>query len=84
MNKYVVRTSVVWLAILGISAAIYVWRFNLAGKQNPTPSGVQPVAVGPPVVSPPAAVVAHAAAGSHPARAGTPPEHRSANRARTT
>ncbi len=64
MNKYIVRTSLVWLAVLGIGASIYFWKFGKIEKPNATPSGVQPVAVGPPAASPPAAVAPQSSSGN--------------------
>jgi RND family efflux transporter MFP subunit len=47
MNKYVLRTSLVWLAIIVCLAAAYLYRSRVP-KQATTPSTeVQPVAVGP-------------------------------------
>jgi len=63
MNKYIVRTSLVWLAVLGIGASIYFWKFGEIKRQNATPSGVQPVAVGPPA-APPAAVAPQSGSGN--------------------
>jgi Cu(I)/Ag(I) efflux system membrane fusion protein/cobalt-zinc-cadmium efflux system membrane fusion protein len=49
MNKYVVRTSVVWLVVIISAVAFYFYR-NHRPKQRVTPSSeVQPVAVGPAV-----------------------------------
>jgi Cu(I)/Ag(I) efflux system membrane fusion protein/cobalt-zinc-cadmium efflux system membrane fusion protein len=47
MNKYVLRTSLVWLAVLVCVAAAYLYRSR---KQHPAPSAdIQPVAAGPAV-----------------------------------
>ncbi len=50
MNKYIVRTSLVWMALLLILGAAFFYRFRL---RSPAPSmpenaGTQPVASGPP------------------------------------
>ena len=49
MNKYVVRTSLVWLGIIGIAIALLFYRFrNQAPVARPmAPSEEQPVAAGP-------------------------------------
>jgi Cu(I)/Ag(I) efflux system membrane fusion protein/cobalt-zinc-cadmium efflux system membrane fusion protein len=50
MNKYVLRTSLVWMVLLAALAGIWTYRFHW-GKQlssnMPMPGEVQPVAVGP-------------------------------------
>ena len=51
MNKYVLRTSLVWLALIAVVATVWFYR-NQRGKssnfaQEPSSSGVQPAAVGP-------------------------------------
>ncbi len=67
MNKYIVQTSLVWLVILGVAASIYFWRSGAATvKQNPAPSGVQPVAAGPPAAFPSATAAAQPNAGNGP------------------
>lgn len=51
MNKYVLRTSLVWIALITALAAAYFYRGH-APKQRTVRSGeVQPVAVGPRPVS---------------------------------
>jgi Cu(I)/Ag(I) efflux system membrane fusion protein/cobalt-zinc-cadmium efflux system membrane fusion protein len=55
MNKYVVRTSLVWLAIIAAVAAIFV--FHNRSRQAPVPKAdsIEPVATGPNVAQPAAA-----------------------------
>jgi RND family efflux transporter MFP subunit len=52
MNKYVLRTSLVWVAILAVVAGIWTYRSHLAKKPiamtMPISGDVQPVASGPP------------------------------------
>jgi RND family efflux transporter MFP subunit len=52
MNKYVLRTSLVWIAVLAVVAGVWVYRSHLSkqpGAMNMPMSGdVQPVASGPP------------------------------------
>lgn len=49
MNKYVLRTSLVWIAIFAVFAGVWIYRSH--GAKSPgaakTPDGVQPAAVGP-------------------------------------
>jgi membrane fusion protein, copper/silver efflux system len=51
MNKYVLRTSLVWMAVLAIFAGIWVYRSRwgkaLRSMNTPMSSEVQPVAAGP-------------------------------------
>ena len=51
MNKYVLRTSLVWLALIAVAAAVWFYRAQRAKSSNSvqeSPSGsVQPAAVGP-------------------------------------
>lgn len=63
MNKYIVRTSLVWLAALGIGASIYFGKSCWIGKQTATPSSVQPVAIGPPAAASQTAVIARSSTG---------------------
>ncbi|MDX6457812.1 MAG: rane fusion protein copper/silver efflux system [Acidobacteriaceae bacterium] len=55
MNKYVFRTSLVWIAVLAVIAGISVYRSHLAKKPiamtMPMSGDVQPVASGPPAVA---------------------------------
>jgi len=47
MNKYIVRTSLVWIAVIASAVAFYLYR-GYKPKQRVAPSGeVQPAAVGP-------------------------------------
>jgi RND family efflux transporter MFP subunit len=52
MNKYVFRTSLVWIAILAVLAGIWAYRSHLAKQPRamnmPMSGDVQPVASGPP------------------------------------
>ncbi len=52
MNKYVLRTSLVWIAVLAVIAGIWAYRSNLAKQpiamKMPMSGDVQPVASGPP------------------------------------
>lgn len=47
MNKYVLRTSLVWLAVIGVIAGVLVYRFHPAKSSPTTSSEVQPAAAGP-------------------------------------
>jgi RND family efflux transporter MFP subunit len=55
MNKYVLRTSLVWIAILALVAGVWAYRSHLAKKPiamtMPMSGDVQPVASGPPAVA---------------------------------
>src|SRR5271170_1501458 len=46
MNKYVVRTSLVWLALLACSAGLYLYRTHRPARHEATSSAAQPLAVG--------------------------------------
>jgi RND family efflux transporter MFP subunit len=52
MNKYVLRTSLVWIAILAVAAGVWAYRFHQANQpaamKASMSSDVQPVASGPP------------------------------------
>jgi RND family efflux transporter MFP subunit len=52
MNKYILRTSLVWIAIFAVIAGIWVYRSHKAKQPTamnmPTSRDVQPVASGPP------------------------------------
>jgi len=47
MNRYVIRTSLFWLLLFGIAAAVYVYRTRVTTHPTPTSAGVQPIASGP-------------------------------------
>lgn len=47
MNKYIIRTSIFWLALLAIVAAVFVYRTRLANPTVAVSTGVQPIASGP-------------------------------------
>jgi RND family efflux transporter MFP subunit len=53
MNKYVLKTSLVWIAALAVIAGIWAYRSHLADQPKEMKmsmsEGVQPVAAGPPV-----------------------------------
>jgi RND family efflux transporter MFP subunit len=53
MNQYVLKTSLVWIAVLAVIAGIWTYRSHLANQPKemkmPMSGGVQPVAAGPPV-----------------------------------
>jgi RND family efflux transporter MFP subunit len=49
MNKYVVRTSLVWLAILAAVAAIFVFHNHSRSAPAPKADTIEPVATGPDV-----------------------------------
>lgn len=46
MNKYVLRTSLVWIALVAGGAGLYWFRTYTPTRQTSQPAGVQPVAVG--------------------------------------
>src|ERR1700722_8931429 len=46
MNKYVVRTSLVWLSLIACSAGLYLYRTHMPARHNATSSVVRPLAVG--------------------------------------
>jgi RND family efflux transporter MFP subunit len=46
MNKYVIRTSAVWLVIIASAAGLYLYRNQKPKPQRANSSGVQPIAVG--------------------------------------
>lgn len=67
MNKYVWRTSLVWIALIAAVAVIWLYRSDRAksssSKQDSSSGGVQPAAVGPAETNaPPAAPAAKAEA----------------------
>src|ERR1017187_3914047 len=49
MNRYVVRTSLFWLLLFAVAAAVYVYRTRATGHSTPASAtaGVQPIASGP-------------------------------------
>lgn len=47
MNKYVIRTSVVWLLLIAAVASVYVYRTHAVKYSDASPQGVQPIASGP-------------------------------------
>ncbi len=47
MNKYIIRTSIFWLALLAIVAAVFVYRTRLVKPTVAVSTGVQPIASGP-------------------------------------
>jgi hypothetical protein len=51
MNKYVLRTFLVWLALIGVAAGAWFYRSQRTKSSNsvqgPTSSSVEPAAVGP-------------------------------------
>jgi RND family efflux transporter MFP subunit len=55
MNKYVFRTSLVWIAVLAVIVGIWTYRSHVAQKPiavtMPMSEDVQPVASGPPVIA---------------------------------
>ena len=46
MNKYVIRTSLVWLAAIGCAIGFYFYRNHLPTHRDARPADVQPLAVG--------------------------------------
>lgn len=47
MNRYVIRTSLVWLLLFAVAAAGYVYRSRMAKHTEPASSTPQPIAAGP-------------------------------------
>jgi len=47
MNKTIVRTSLFWLALFTVAAAMYVYRTRSIVHPSSAPTGVQPIASGP-------------------------------------
>jgi len=47
MNKYILRTSIFWLALLAIVAVVFVYRSRSGKPTETVPTGVQPIASGP-------------------------------------
>jgi RND family efflux transporter MFP subunit len=47
MNRYVVRTSLFWLLLFAVVAAVYVYRSRETRHPVAVPAGVQPIASGP-------------------------------------
>lgn len=46
MNKYVVQTSLVWIALIACAIGLYVYRTGMPKRQAAGSRGVQPLAVG--------------------------------------
>jgi Cu(I)/Ag(I) efflux system membrane fusion protein/cobalt-zinc-cadmium efflux system membrane fusion protein len=46
MNKYVIRTSVVWIALIACAIALYLYRTRMPKRPAAHSAGVQPLAVG--------------------------------------
>jgi RND family efflux transporter MFP subunit len=47
MNRYIVRTSLFWLLLFSVVAAVYVYRTRAVKHSDMVSSGVQPIASGP-------------------------------------
>jgi RND family efflux transporter MFP subunit len=47
MNKYIIRTSIFWLAVLAIVATVFVYRSRSVMRAVTVPTGIQPIASGP-------------------------------------
>ena len=47
MNKYILRTSLVWLCILAVVVGFFLYRPHAVKKEIGLSSGPQPVAAGP-------------------------------------
>ena len=47
MNKYILRTSLFWLAILAVVIGVVVYHSHQPQQPAPSPDGVQPIASGP-------------------------------------
>jgi RND family efflux transporter MFP subunit len=47
MNRYIVRTSLFWLLLFAVVAAVYVYRTRTVKHSEVVPNGVQPIASGP-------------------------------------
>lgn len=47
MNKTIVRTSLFWLGLFAVTAAVYVYRARSIAHPAPISTGVQPIASGP-------------------------------------
>jgi membrane fusion protein, copper/silver efflux system len=56
MNKYILRTSLAWLAAITLTAGFFLYRSRPVNQQNPENKGLQPVAAGPPAEAPRAPV----------------------------
>jgi RND family efflux transporter MFP subunit len=46
MNKYIIRTSFVWIALIAGAAGLYLYRMRIPKHQVSRSAGVQPLAVG--------------------------------------
>ena len=85
MNKYVLRTSLVWIAILAVITGIWSYRFHTTkpptAMKTPISGDMQPVASGPPAAANEANAI-HAryedgnSARSHPTHTRADAEHR--------
>ena len=55
MNKYILRTSLVWIAILAVIAGIWAYRTHVTKQSNAMKTAMsvemQPVASGPPATA---------------------------------
>lgn len=47
MNRYIVRTSLFWLLLFAVVAAVYVYRTHIVKHAEVVSNGVQPIASGP-------------------------------------
>jgi len=47
MNKYIIRTSIFWLVLLAIVAAVFVYRARSVKPSGTLSIAVQPIASGP-------------------------------------
>ena len=47
MNKYILRTSIFWLVLVAVAAAVFLYRSRPVKPTATAPSGVQPIASGP-------------------------------------
>jgi RND family efflux transporter MFP subunit len=56
MNKYILRTSIAWLAAITLAAGFVLYRSRPVNQENPENKGLQPVAAGPPAEPPRAPV----------------------------
>jgi RND family efflux transporter MFP subunit len=56
MNKYILRTSLVWLAAIALATGFLLYRSLPVNQENQENKGLQPVAAGPPAEAPRAPV----------------------------
>jgi RND family efflux transporter MFP subunit len=47
MNRYIVRTSLFWLALFAIAVGVYIHHTRITTSSTAAPAGVQPIASGP-------------------------------------